>query len=129
MHTSQLNLISMLQVPFWKVYSYSVGQELEELVPHLQQPNMGLVTITDVLNSEHHISENVNIVFQSILSLFLFRSYHRICINPKAILAFSIVINFFNGDGSPPNLQAEMPTHSGPLYLTYFPANLHMLRM
>ena len=31
----------MLQVPFWEVYSYSVGQELEDSVPHSHQPNLG----------------------------------------------------------------------------------------
>jgi hypothetical protein len=39
-HTSQLLLISMLQVPFWEVYNYSVGQELEDLVPQLRGPVM-----------------------------------------------------------------------------------------
>lgn len=33
------------------------------------------------------------------------------------------MINFFNGDGSPPNLQAEIPTHFGQLYaINIFPS-------
>jgi len=40
LHTSQLLLISVLQVPFWEVYNYSIGQELEDSVPHLRRPVM-----------------------------------------------------------------------------------------